>query len=243
MFRTNILIVFVATVSLSICLNSPAHARPFRIGLTPNGSVNNCATCHVSPAGAGPRNFFGEEVNGLVNGGSRDPFWTLDLAVLDSDADGFTNGEELGDPDGDGVADRIVNISNPGIADDSPVAAPGDCNLDTELDANDLACVSDIPARDAVLEALNSLPGDLDGNGDVAFADFLILSANFGSDSTSYADGNIDLQGNIGFPDFLVLSNNFGQSAGANLSSVPEPSGSLLAMFTLGAFLRFRRNR
>ena len=187
------LIVLVA-FGLLACLDSTADARGFRVGLVPNGAENNCATCHNNPGGGGPRNSFGGDVGELVGRGSRDPFWSLDLAIQDSDSDGFTNGEELGDPDGDGVANRTVNISNPGLADDSPVAAVGDCNLDTTLNADDLSCISDIPARDAVLEALNTLPGDLDGNGQVEFGDFLVLSANFGTDSPAYTDGNIDLR-------------------------------------------------
>ena len=63
------------------------------------------------------------------------------------------------------------------------------------VDAADLACVSTIDERDNVLAAIPTLAGDLDGNGDVAFPDFLTLSANFGQDLPSYTDGNIDLEG------------------------------------------------
>ena len=41
------------------------------------------------------------------------------------------------------------------------------------INADDLACVTTIEDRDIVLAELNTLPGDLDGNGDVAFADSL----------------------------------------------------------------------
>ena len=44
---------------------------------------------------------------------------------------------------------------------------------------------------------------------------FLILSSNFGGDSPAYTDGNIDLAGPVNFADFLVLSSNFGQTVGA----------------------------
>lgn len=89
----------------------------------------------------------------------------------------------------------------------------------------------------------NSL-GDLDGDGQVGFPDFLILSANFGSETATHADGDIDCDGSVGFPDFLVLSANFGSAVGAEAAaSVPEPSGFALLSFAglLGAMLRRRR--
>ena len=105
-------------------------------------------------------------------------------------------------------------------------AAPGlvgDCNDDSVFNAADLSCISSIEARDVVLDALNTLPGDLDGNGVVAFADFLALSANFGTVLSSYADGNIDLNNGVEFEDFLVLSGNFGKTAD-DVAAVPEPA-------------------
>ncbi len=125
---------------------------------------------------------------------------------------------------------------------------PGDCNGDGNVDAADLACVATIGDRDIVLAALNTLPGDLDGNGEVAFPDFLVLSANFGDPTkTSYTEGDVDLTNGVAFPDFLVLSANFGQTpaAGATAAAVPEPSSLLLvslgALYLLGR--RRQRNR
>jgi hypothetical protein len=86
--------------------------------------------------------------------------------------------------------------------------------------------------------------GDLDGSGDVAFADFLILSSNFGSEVASHAEGDIDCSGDVAFDDFLVLSANFGQQVGAEASSVPEPSGMALLSIAgvLIGMLRRRRD-
>ena len=47
-------------------------------------------------------------------------------------------------------------------------------------------------------------------DGKVDFADFLIISANFGRTDASLAEGDIDGDGKVGFSDFLLLSNNFG---------------------------------
>ena len=114
-------------------------------------------------------------------------------------------------------------------------SVPGDCNGDGVVDAADLSCVSTIDERDIVLAAIPTLAGDLDGNGDVAFPDFLVLSANFGQDLPSYTDGNIDLEGGIAFPDFLILSANFGQTPAGGAAAVPEPSS--LALLGLGGLL------
>ena len=117
----------------------------------------------------------------------------------------------------------------------------GDCNGDMELKADDLTCVASIAARDATLDALNGLLGDLDGDGNVAFADFLILSANFGKESASYAQGNIDLRGDVSFADFLTLSSNFGATPG-DLATVPEPGVGPLWIVCL-TLITLRRRR
>ena len=82
--------------------------------------------------------------------------------------------------------------------------------------------------------------GDLDGNGQVEFADFLVLSANFGQEVDSHAAGDIDCNGTVEFADFLALSSNFGSSVG-EAENVPEPNSSVLiavAGFCLMRWLR-----
>lgn len=128
---------------------------------------------------------------------------------------------------------------------DIPVGSPFDCNGDGSVDGADLACILASGGPDALgglLDATGLLPGDLDGSGDVGFPDFLVLSANFGSDVDSYADGDIDGSGSVGFPDFLVLSANFGRSSAAT-QSVPEPSSFLLFGFSILGLFRMRRSR
>src|SRR5690606_6984166 len=94
-------------VGLTVLTWLPVHtkARDFRPSQMPNGNVFGCATCHINPGGGGPRNPFGLAVQAIVRPGLPDRFWTEELAVLDSDNDGFTNGEEVGDPDGDNIAE------------------------------------------------------------------------------------------------------------------------------------------
>ena len=119
---------------------------------------------------------------------------------------------------------------------------PGDCNGDGAVNAADLTCVGDIAERDIVLAAIPTLPGDLDGNGDVSFPDFLVLSTNFNQDGLNYTQGNIDLAGIVGFPDFLVLSSNFNKTP-VGASPVPEPSSVVVIVLgtLFASLLRKRR--
>ena len=63
--------------------------------------------------------------------------------------------------------------------------------------------------------------GDADLNGTVEFADFLVLSDNFGG-LGGWNSGDFDGNQRVGFPDFLLLSENFGQARTA--MAVPEPN-------------------
>lgn len=77
-----------------------------------------------------------------------------------------------------------------------------------DIDGNALVNTDDVAF---VVEAVvDSQFGDSDLDGDVDFADFLNLSANFGG-SGEWADGDFDGDGLIGFADFVVMSKNFGR--------------------------------
>jgi len=98
------------------------EGRSFRPDKIPNGTVFNCQNCHLNPFGGGTRNSFGQAVFSAIGGSSgQTEFWNPTLAAMDSDGDGFSNGVELGDPDGDGVPDRTTGISNPGDFNSRPV--------------------------------------------------------------------------------------------------------------------------
>ena len=126
-----------------------------------------------------------------------------------------------------------------------------DCDGSGALDFADLSCVhltSDpIGARDQVLEAIPTLAGDLNGDGNVNVGDFLILSRNFNltnDEAPAYTDGNIDMQDGVNVSDFLALSRNFNKlpAAGA-ASAVPEPAGWQLALLPALMMLVRRRRR
>jgi hypothetical protein len=57
------------------------------------------------------------------------------------------------------------------------------------------------------------LPGDIDGDGQVQFSDFVILSNNFNQQVPPGTSGDLDGDGLVQFSDFVILSNNFGQTA------------------------------
>lgn len=94
-------------------------------------------------------------------------------------------------------------------------------------------------------DPLNALLGDFDGDGTVAFSDFLTLSTNFGSETDSYADGDANCDGSVSFADFLTLSDNFGESlAASSTQAVPEPASSLgLLLLTLLSLVVCRHAR
>jgi hypothetical protein len=85
-----------------------AWARSFRVSQVPHGATFSCRTCHLGAMG-GAINSFGYDVSLRLVGGNAD--WPA-LCALDSDEDGFSNAEELGDPDCTWrEGDRAPNVS------------------------------------------------------------------------------------------------------------------------------------
>lgn len=101
----------------------------------PNGLAVGCVACHLANNDPG-LNLFGQAVSATKRSGL--PHWPS-LFELDSDADGQTNGQELGDPCGTWrkgqPAPRTTNISNPGrvgstsTTPDVPACAPVDAGV------------------------------------------------------------------------------------------------------------------
>lgn len=116
-----LLIVFAFSINVSF-------ARPYRVSQLPNGSKFQCANCHIKVGGGGARNVFGQKVESSFLNGNGDVLWGAELAALDSDGDGFTNGQELGDPEGNWKSGQpnpgdANNLGNPGDKNSKPVMA------------------------------------------------------------------------------------------------------------------------
>lgn len=107
---------------LLLSLSVEVASRPAYRDEIPNGynipGVD--AAGHTRSSGGGPRNSFGEDFD--ANGRT----WTVALCETDSDGDGLTNGQELGDPDcvwskGD-TPKFTAGITHPGSAEDASAA-------------------------------------------------------------------------------------------------------------------------
>lgn len=79
-----------------------ADARSKRVRQIPNGSALSCNGCHTAGGGSS-LNSFGLAIDASFlssAGRGGDVLWGPELAALDSDGDGASNGAELGDPEG-----------------------------------------------------------------------------------------------------------------------------------------------
>ena len=136
------------SVLLTISVQRELEGRGCRPDLIPNGGVDRCSSCHVSSRGGGRRTPFGQDVRDVIRSGSCAEFWDAELAALDSDGDGRSNGEELLDPSGSWRPEGApapgnpARVTNPGIPDDAPPAPPvlfirGDSNSSGTVDISD----------------------------------------------------------------------------------------------------------
>jgi len=104
------LLLAAASLALFTVAGSAGASSNF-VTAIPNGT---CSACHTAPP---TTNLFGDEVAKIK--GTPMSTWWPGLYGLDSDNDGQTNGQELGDPCGtwkmgDPKAPRTTDISNPG---------------------------------------------------------------------------------------------------------------------------------
>jgi len=120
--------------------------------------------------------------------------------------------------------DGLLNSSDV----DEICGAVGSNNTGFDFNTDGLVNVSDV---ETWLDANFTSNGDANLDGEVAFSDFLTLTAGFASndaDSSMWSDGDFNCDQSVNFPDFLILTSNFGsigRTLPANsIESVPEPS-------------------
>lgn len=160
-----------------------------------------------------------------------------------SDDDPNTWGEKNITAAGDQIVLNAISFltGDPG---NPPIVAPNDCDFDGSVGVSDLSCIIASGGADglaSLLQETGLIAGDLDGNGEVAFADFLTLSSNFGKTDVSYPEGDIDGNGEVAFGDFLTLSANFGTTSSA-VVALPEPQAeSVIPCVLVALFLRRKR--
>lgn len=122
-------------------------------------------------------------------------------------------GYELWVTDGTQEGTKVYDLA-PGEASSSLgelTSVNGDLYFVAYVDTDD---DDDTPSEQQLMKIgdIDELRGDVNGDGNVNFADFLKLSANFGKPERSQAEGDLDGNGKVEFADFLILSANFGRT-------------------------------
>jgi hypothetical protein len=115
----------IVAVLVILCVSAASATEALQADL-PLSVPFACLNCHLSDAPSAANASLNAFGTAFFDHGSE---WDSYLAGLDSDEDGCTNGAEVGDVDGNGVADGSVTqeSSNPGVA--------GDCSAST-IDAS-----------------------------------------------------------------------------------------------------------
>jgi len=111
---------FVTIICLMTLIFQLLSARSKRVNQIPHGTQFSCETCHTGQGG--PRNAFGSQVSNNYLDTNGDVTWGAELAGLEADGDGVTNGAELQDPNGE------WQIGDPDPGDATKVTNPGDPN-------------------------------------------------------------------------------------------------------------------
>lgn len=145
--------LFVSVLALALGIPSSSWARQFRTEQVPNGT-GQCNLCHA--AGSGYTGF-GNDARRTFQG--RDVNWSA-IFDLDSDGDGYTNGEELGDPLGvwtQGGFPEFQRLSQPEDRNNTPfppieAPIPSPLSLDLDEDASaDFTLTATDPDNSGVL--------------------------------------------------------------------------------------------
>ena len=226
MSAINRLLFAGATVALTTLAAAGAEARPFRVTQIPNGADFGCTSCHTTPSG-GARNSFGTAVAaGITTCVFTAPAgWGPVLAGLDSDGDGFTNGQELGDPNGSwtvGDPNPTFDATDPGDSTSFPAPTDPDAGSDTGADSGTDA--TEDTGTDTAVEPDSTGTEDPDSGPDTG-----------NTADTSTEDAATSADTGTGATDDRKVASDDGCSAAGN------GSASLLGLLGLALLARRRR--
>ena len=165
---------------------------------------------------------------------------------------GVAGGEEGAGPATLAIATEFPRLTSPLDDDGYGMGATPDLFSPSEdwIRVSDVPFFEDLPPAVQFMNfkmSVTAVPevyvdGDANLDDEVNFADFLILSENFGQDG-AWQEGDFDGDGTVGFHDFLALSVNFAGAANASAAAVPEPTAASLALFGLLGLIGFRKRR
>lgn len=143
----------------------------------------------------------------ILEGGSGDSFTVISEGEL-SLPDERNAGGDI--PIDTSLAHQEILFENDGVFESYRLTFP----TVKDADAANSMQIAEVEFLGVPAEAPSSgLAEDINGNGEVDFADFLILSGNFGQNVEAGTLGDIDGNGTVEFADFLALSSAFGQTA------------------------------
>ena len=217
---------FLITSLTFLTIGATSEARPFRIDDIPNGSKFSCLNCHGDNKASYNTDFGSDARNYLIPGGTistQHVDWAP-LCPLDSDRDGWTNGQELGDPDCvwvKGDAKPLGLLTNPGVYESAPAPVCGSGKL----------------------EANEECDGDL-----LAETNCLFLGAGEGKLACD-AECHFDYSGCSDGPGTTTIPNQQGMSSGDSGCSVERGGSSrsnewgVMAMIGMGLAARRIRSR
>ena len=128
----------------------------------------------------------------------------------------------LGTPVWDSLANAYALMFAPGVIPDGRyrVTVPAGSVADA---------TGNVTVRDATFDFF-SLAGDITRDGAVGFDDLLVLAANYGSTSSTFAHGDLTGDGRVDFDDLLLLAGHYGNGlptaafGSANVSSEAAPT-------------------
>lgn len=131
---------FAASCVALLGFAESATARTFRVKDIPNGATFKCLSCHTTNSGKTFTPFGSDAKSHLFGTGSlstRHTAWA-EFCARDSDMDGYTNGQELGDPGcvwaiGDANPGGLM-LTNPGKDTSFPMPVCGNGMLDAGED-------------------------------------------------------------------------------------------------------------